>query len=224
MAPRHDVPEPSDGSQDPRPLRACWLGWIAVDTVDQAGVVEMLGLAPRRALSWRAAAELVDDVAHSSALRFSVVVVTPPISGWTLVIGPWCGLIYEQNVTRVTESCRALSARFGRAQAYFHSEQGDGEAWLLTVHGEVIRRWISTDPGLALGNPAGVERRRLDAFGIEGYPEDLDPDDDPLSDWSAGWGDCDALTIAAESSLDPTAFNSRTTAPGAVLVAHLYPE
>ena len=43
----------------------------------------------------------------------------------------------------------------------------------------------------------------LDAFGIAGKPEDLDPDDE-LGEWVAGWCECYATTMAAELSRGPT--------------------
>jgi hypothetical protein len=136
-----------------------------------------------------------------------------------LVVGAWFGLPYESRTTHITELCREFSARFGKAQAYFHSEQNDGEAWLIAEDGLVLRRWISEYPELAIGEPFGVERRLLDAFGITGRPEDLDQDDDLAGGWMATWGDCYATTVAAESSLDPTEIGSDTVASGVLLVA-----
>jgi len=204
-------------------IRACWLAWIAIQTPDQAGVATQLGLTNLRQTSWTNGADLIDDVAHSGGARFSTVVVTPAIEGWALVVGPWCGLLYRQNVAPVTNLCAKLSARFGKAQAYFHSEQSDGEAWLIAEDGQVIRRWIGAHPELALGEPFGVERRLLDAYGIPGKPEDLDPNDDKLNEWDAGWGDCLATTVAAESSLDPTEIGPAAQVSGLMLVADAPP-
>jgi hypothetical protein len=83
----------------------------------------------------------------------------------------------------------------------------------------VLRRWIAEYPELAIGEPFGIERSRLDAFGITGKPEDLDPDDDLAASWAATWGDCWATTIAAEHSLDPTAIESSTPSSGTVRIA-----
>ncbi|WP_430785489.1 hypothetical protein [Actinoplanes sp. G11-F43] len=93
-------------------------------------------------------------------------------------------------------------------RAYLHSEQNDGEAWL-----------IAERPEAAIGEPFGIERDLLDAFGITGKPEDLDPDEDLASSWAATWGDCWATTIAAGHSLDPTALGPSTPSAGAVLIA-----
>ncbi|MDR6319607.1 hypothetical protein [Actinoplanes couchii] len=202
----------------PVPIRACWLSWLAVNTADQAAVVRQLGLTDVRACTWATGADLVDKVAHSGEDRFSTVVVTPDLSGWTLVFGAWLGLPYLAATDRVTRHCEQLSARFGQAQAYFHSDY-DGEAWLIAEHGTVLRRWVAEYPELALGEPFGVERRLLDTFGIPGRPEDLDPDDDPALSWAATWGGCWATTVAAEHSLDPTVIGPSTPSTGTVLIA-----
>ena len=207
-------------AESPTPIRACWLSWMAVQTADQADVAALLGLTNLRRISWADGVDLVDEVAHSGEERFTTVVLTPALEGWTLVVGAWCGLLYPKNVDPVTSRCKELSARFGKAQAFFHSEQNDGEAWLIAEDGQVIRRWIGGHPELALGEPFGVERRLMDAFGIPDKPEDLDPADDKLNEWDAGWGDCSATTIAAESSLDPTAISPATQVSGLMLVAN----
>jgi hypothetical protein len=200
-------------------IRACWLAWLAVETSDRAALVTALRLTDVREIPWADGAALIDEVAHSGDGRFSTVVVTPAISQWTLAFGAWCGLPYLKNVAPVTALCADLSTRFGRAQAFFHSEQNDGEAWLIAENGAVIRRWIAEYPELAMGEPAGVERRLLDAFGISGKPEDLDPDDDRLVEWVATWGECHATVIAAEESLDPTVISQAATLAGTMLVA-----
>ncbi len=206
-------------SDSPLAIHACWLSWIAVHGVDQAGLVARLGLRNVRETTWAEGVDLIDEVAHSGEERFSTVVVIPAVEGWTLVVGAWCGLPYPTRTDVVTDLCRQLSSEFGRAQAYFHSEQNDGEAWLIAESGTVIRRWIAEYPELAMGEPFGVERRLLDAFGIPGKPEDLDPEDDRASSWAATWGDCDAPAVAAQSSLDPRQIGPDTPTSGTVLVA-----
>ncbi|WP_158012938.1 hypothetical protein [Streptomyces sp. Root369] len=200
------------------PINACWLSWLAVETVEQTEVVKALGLTDVQEIAWADGAELIDEVAHDEEEPFSTVVVTPPIQGWTLVVGPYFGLPYRQQTVHVTNLCRELSAQFGKAQLFFHSEQNDGEAWLIAEQGRILRRWISEHPELALGEPFGVERRLLDAYGITGKPENLDPNSDLAGDWAATWGDCWATTVAKESSIDPTTA-AGTGSTGSMLVA-----
>ncbi|MGW1667274.1 hypothetical protein [Streptomyces sp. NPDC002324] len=208
------------GTSDSTPLiRACWLSWLAVATVDQAELVKTLGLMDARETTWADGVELIDEVAHDEEEPFSTVVVTPPVQGWTLVVGPYFGLSYPQQTAHVTDLCRKLSAHFGKAQLFFHSEQNDGEAWLIAERGRILRRWISEYPELALGEPFGVERRLLDAYGITGKPEDLAPDSDLAGDWAATWGDCWATTVAEENSVDPTKVAADAGSISGMLVA-----
>lgn len=206
-------------SDSPMPIRACWLSWIAINSADQGGLIARLGLTNVWNTTWAHAVDLIDEIAHAGEERFSTVVITPAMDGWTLVIGAWCGLPYLRRTALITNLCQELSLQYGRAQAYFHSEQNDGEAWLIAEGGAVIRRWIAEYPELALGEPFGIERRLLDAFGIPGKPEDLDPADDLATSWGATWGDCDAPAVAAESSLDPQQIGPQTRTSGTVLVA-----
>jgi hypothetical protein len=208
-----------DRADTPVAIRACWLSWFAVTTLDQKDIVRQLGLTDVRQTTWADGVDVIDEVAHSGEGRFSTVVVTPAIDGWTLVVGAWFGLPYLSRTTHITQLCREFSTRYGKAQAYFHSEQNDGEAWLIAEHGLVLRRWIAEYPELAIGEPFGVERRLLDAFGITGRPEDLDPDDELAVEWEATWGDCHATTVAAESSLNPTDIGPDTVTSGLLLVA-----
>ncbi|MFI1768752.1 hypothetical protein ACH41H_42895 [Streptomyces sp. NPDC020800] len=200
-------------------IRACWLSWLAVETVDRAAVVKALGLTHVRETTWAHGVELIDEVAHGEEAQFSTVVVTPAVQGWTLVVGPYFGLPHPHRTAHVTDLCRELSARYGKAQLFFHSEQNDGEAWLIAEHGRILRRWISEYPELALGEPFGVERRLLDAYGITGRPEDLDPTSDLAGDWAATWGDCWATTVAEESSVNPTNATADAGSIGSMLVA-----
>ncbi|MER6678567.1 hypothetical protein [Streptomyces sp. NPDC000983] len=208
------------GTSDSTPLiRACWLSWLAVATVDRAELMKILGLMDAREITWADGVELIDEVAHDEEEPFSTVVVTPPLQGWTLIVGPYFGLPFPQQTAHVTDLCQKLSAHFGKAQLFFHSEQNDGEAWLIAERGRILRRWISEYPELALGEPFGVERLLLDAYGITGKPEDLAPDSDLAGDWAATWGDCWATTVAEENSVDPTTAAADTASISGMLVA-----
>ncbi|MEV0474370.1 hypothetical protein AB0I50_31215, partial [Streptomyces prunicolor] len=136
------------GTSDSAPLiRACWLSWLAVATVDQTEVEKALSLTEVREITWADGVELIDEVAHDEEEPFSSVVVIPPMRGWTLVVGPYFGLTYPQQTAHVSELCRELSVQFGKAQLFFHGEQNDGEAWLIAERGRIVRRWISECPG-----------------------------------------------------------------------------
>lgn len=108
-------------------IRACWLSWLAVETVDRAEVVKALGLTDIREITWVDGLELIDEVAHDEEEPFSAVVVAPSLQGWPLVVGRYFGLPHPQQTAQVTELCRELSARFGKAaQLFFHRVVGQG--------------------------------------------------------------------------------------------------
>src|SRR5512133_2893066 len=107
------------------PVNACWLSWLAVAACDQAEVVRLLGVTDVQPSTWPDGVDLVDDVAHRGDGRFSTVVVSPVLDGWVLAFGAWFGLPYLARTAAVTQLCEQFSTRFGKAQAYFHSEQND---------------------------------------------------------------------------------------------------
>jgi hypothetical protein len=205
-------------SETPAAIRACWLSWLAIRAADAADVVDYLALTDAREIAWAEGSNLIDENAHDGD-RFFTVVVSPAVEGWTLVFGFWGSLLMLENIVHVTDLCRDMSVRFGKAQAYFTSEQGDGEAWLIAEDGVILRRFVSEYPELAQGEPFGAERRHLDAAGITGKPEDLDPDSDEATDWLTGTYCFAAAEIAAESSLDPTSIGPDAQVSGPMLVA-----
>ncbi len=109
----------------PVPFQGCWLYWIAVPTDDQAGVMADLGLTDPVPIGFAAAEQLVDEDAHESGPEaYERVVVTPGLDGWIFVLGRWCAPDDEERRDDVLRLSEQLSAKYGRAQAYFF---GDAE-------------------------------------------------------------------------------------------------
>jgi hypothetical protein len=194
---------------------------MTVPTADQDDVIAQLGLTEVVPTTWHAGVTLIDEIAHRNplAMKFTRVLVTPAIAGWTLVVGPWCGMPYSlRRVYAITTACRRLSRHYGQAQAYFYGEQWDGNAWLLAERGRVRRRWISEYPELALGTPVPPERRVLDALGIAGKPEQLDPEDDEKAS-DDFFKQCEAPMVAGVLSVNPYDIGPATPAAGIPLLA-----
>ncbi|WP_328884724.1 hypothetical protein [Streptomyces sp. NBC_00299] len=55
---------PSTDFDQPIPLTACWLHWIAISTGDQAGGMEVMGMTRPSPITFAAAAKLIDADAH----------------------------------------------------------------------------------------------------------------------------------------------------------------
>lgn len=203
----------------PRPIPHCWLSWIAVPTDDQVGVVDRMRLTNLAPTAWQTAVDDVDRTAHDPVSRFTRVLVTPALDGWTLVVGPWCGPVYSERRDEVTELCRALSADYTRAHAYFFGAQGDGDAWLITEQGTVVRYLDSERLDLAVGVPLAIERRHLDALGVDGTLENPGQDYDETTDLAYEFFQvCPATAVARELSVDPCGLSPQTAVTGSGIV------
>ncbi|MEU1601435.1 hypothetical protein ABZ468_54530 [Streptomyces sp. NPDC005708] len=97
------------------------------------------------------------------------VYVSPEVDRWTLVIGWWCDPCDGERSDEVLRLCTELSARYGRAQAYYYGAQGDGSAWLIAEGGAVLRRYCATgqaeDTLFTLGEPLPLEKGPTGAVG-----------------------------------------------------------
>lgn len=200
----------------PEPLWACWNYWMAVPSGDQAGIIRILGLTAARPVTFALGNDIVDADGHGcdtdDHTGYERVFVTPELDGWTLVLGPWCDPHGLERREAVLSLCIDLSARYGRAQAYYYGGQGDGSAWLVAEHGTVIRRYGETgeaeDESLTLGEPLPYERARRTELGL--HP-DWDPAQESEGDedeWRCTAHDLApdiARSLGAPSPLDITA-------------------
>lgn len=200
-------------NDQPEPMSGCWLYWIAVAGGDQDGIMQILGLTDARSVTFALGNDIVDADAHGlhsdePGNPYGRVFVTPELDGWTLVAGRWCDPCDDETL----DLCVELSAKYGRAQAYYFGAQGDGSAWLIAEGGQVVRRYVergdAEDPQWALGEPLAVEDARRTELGLE-------PDDE---DWHwETWRM--APRIAAALSIDPQEIGPATLMRGTPMIA-----
>jgi HEAT repeat protein len=77
----------------PVPVTCCFLSWIAVATSDQRQVMKLFGLTPAWPATFPLGIAAADRDGHGPDQGpggYARVFVTPPLDGWTLLIGPWC--------------------------------------------------------------------------------------------------------------------------------------
>ncbi|NRQ39695.1 hypothetical protein HII36_48885 [Nonomuraea sp. NN258] len=188
--------------------------------------MRMLGLSRSLSLTFAEAQEMIDADEHddsADAQPMSRVFVTPEVDGWTLIFGAWCDPYGTSRRDDVLDACVRLSARFGRAQAYYFGAQGDGSTWLVAEHGTVIRRYAATSEGddhlLTIGAPLPQERA---AWREQlGYADDWDPDiagADEAEEWHVLAFDL-APDIAAALGLSPLALSDDTPTRGTGVLA-----
>ncbi|MET8627297.1 HEAT repeat domain-containing protein [Kitasatospora sp. NPDC004669] len=211
----------------PTPISCCFLSWIAVSTGDQDGVMDFLGLSAPRPVPFAAGVFAADCDSHAGLDenpldQYRRVFVTPELAGWTLVVGSWCDPSSAEREAEVLDACAQLSAQYGRAQAYWHSDQHDGSAVLVAEQGTIVRRFAYI-PGedmqhLELGVPLAYEQQRRAALGLPAPAAghvDTEEDED---EWT--WELLDlAPNLAGELSLDPRSVDASTLAQGTGVLA-----
>ncbi len=152
----------------------------------------MLGLTRPRPVTFAEAESVIDEDGHGDADGnpdgLARVYVSPEVDGWTLVIGWWCDPCGAERADEMLRLCTELSARYGRAQAYYYGAQGDGSAWLVAEHGAVLRRYCATgeaeDAGFTRGEPLPLERSRREQLMLSPtWGEDAD--DESESEWTS---------------------------------------
>ncbi|MFE2664285.1 HEAT repeat domain-containing protein [Streptomyces mirabilis] len=211
----------------PEGMWACWNHWIAVPGGDQAGIVQMLGLVDPRPVTFALGNDIVDADGHGCGQDephdgYERVFVTPELDGWTLVLGAWCDPCGKERSEDVLRLCTELSARYGRAHAYYYGGQGDGSAWLVAEQGTVIRRYCETGEGedelLTLGEPLPYERARRVELGLRPDWDPAEESQDDEEEWR--WTAHDlARDIARFFGVSPLDISADTPSRGTGVVA-----
>ncbi|MGW1029959.1 HEAT repeat domain-containing protein [Streptomyces sp. NPDC002577] len=210
----------------PASLWTCWNHWMAVPSGDQAGIMEALGLAHPRPVTFTLGNEIVDTDGHGCGEAdddgYGRVFVTPELDGWTLVLGAWCDPCGEERSEDVLRLCTELSARYGQTQAYYYGAQGDGSAWLVAEHGTVIRRYCETgeadDELLTLGEPLPYERTRRAELGLRPNWDAAQESQDDEHEWK--WAAFHlAPDIAHSLGVSPLTISPETPSHGTGVIA-----
>lgn len=188
------------------------MSWLAFRTRDTLSVVEALGLVAPEPANWNSGIGTVYD----DRLGENHVYVTPPVNGWTFVVGlSLPHPVSAQFVDKLTPLMVGLGGRFIEIQYYFSYPLLDFFAWARVVDGHLVRAFAIGDEGVvwSKGKPTreehalglgmfelrGVKGRRGDAGGeLILYPTEEH-----------------VMRLAQRWSLDPTRL-SATDAPAAL--------
>ncbi|MGW2052067.1 HEAT repeat domain-containing protein [Streptomyces sp. NPDC001858] len=211
----------------PEGMWGCWNHWMAVRGGDQAGIMQILGLARPRPVTFALGNDIVDADGHGCGEDdpyngYERVFVTPELDGWTLVLGAWCDPCGEERSGDVLRLCCELSARYGQAHAYYYGGQGDGSAWLIAEHGRVVRRYCETGEGedelLTLGEPLPYERARRVELGLTPGLDAARESQDDEDEWR--WAAHDmAADLARSYGVSPLHIGPDTPSRGTGVVA-----
>lgn len=121
------------------------MAWVAVRSRDAAEVARVLGLDQVRPANWRTGIGTVYD----ARLGESLVYLTPPVDGWTFVVG----LALPQPLGRgFVDKCTSLLLDLGQAfpeaQYFLTYPQLECCAWARVVEGRLVRAFAIGDEGV----------------------------------------------------------------------------
>lgn len=142
----------------------CKMAWVAVRTRDTAGLIELLNLSDARSESWSVGVSTV----YSDRVALKRVFVTPPIDGWSHVVGlslphPM-GDAFED---RCTPFLARLSRKFGHVTYYASLPELDYFAWAALRDGRLIRGFACSQEGVLWNRGVVSEAER--SAGIKGF-------------------------------------------------------
>lgn len=175
--------------------------WFAVKSNDAAAVAAVFGDPNPQPCNWKTGI----DRAYTLTLK-QFGFVTPPIDGWTLVVG-WKlpsadAKGSEEAVLRLIDR---LSKQFGEAQWFASQRVVEYHGWARSTHGRTTRHYSYVgDKGETLyseGEPTAAEPAHLvDTRGTE-RADAVVPTEETVMQIAAAW------------SIDPTTLEQRQLAP-----------
>lgn len=190
------------------------MAWLAVRTRDPAAVVEELELVGAEPCNWSSGIGTVYD----DALGSDHVFVSPPVNGWTFVVG----LALPHPIGRTfTDKCTPVLTRLGRrfveVQYFFAYPPIDMFAWARFLDGRLVRAFAIGDSGIIWNKGRSTKEERalgfklLDFRGIKGRKGDAGgeivfyPTEEHVLRLAGRWSEdptkLDADTAAASPSL-----------------------
>lgn len=175
--------------------------WLAIRTAHTIDVVESLKLAGPRLANWKQGLNAVQGQRTADTEVF----VSPPVDGWTFVIG----LALPQPMGPAFEDkVRPLLARLGRrfpdVQYFLNFPTFDYFSWQRLRDGKFVRAFAATDEGVVMnkGVPTAEERSLgLKLFELRGV---RDRHGDAGGELLLHPTEAHVLTLARTWSLDPT--------------------
>lgn len=178
--------------------------WLAVRTADTIRLIEALDLTETVRASWKGGIATAYDEMRSD----SHVFVSPPVAGWSFVIGLTlpqpAGPAYQD---RAGQLLAALAREFADVQYYFTYPPLDLYGWARWKDGRLVRAFAMGSEGVLwnAGRPTPEEKAaglKLPSPGRDGH----------RSVWHESYtypSEEQVIRLAAEWSLDPSTIDRR---------------
>jgi len=121
------------------------MAWLAVRTRDTRLVLEALELEAYEPCNWNSGIGTVYD----ARLGESRVYVSPPVNGWTFVVGlPLPHPVGRGYADKLTPLLVSLGGRFVEVQYFFAYPPLDMYAWARMLDGRLVRAFAASDEGV----------------------------------------------------------------------------
>jgi hypothetical protein len=194
----------------------CSMSWLAVRSADANDILEALGLVEPAPCNWNSGIGAVYD----PRLGAGHVFVTPPVRGWTFVVG--LALPHPVGrgfVDKSTPMLVDLGGRFSEVQYFFSYPPIDYYAWARVRDGRLVRAFAVTDEGIVWNKGRTTKEERglglklFELRGVQGRSGDaggeliLHPTEDHV------------MRLAHRWSTDPTTLDATAAAPALGYVA-----
>lgn len=171
--------------------------WLAVQSTDARQILASLDIRNVKPCAW-------DDGINAS--RRQQVFLTPPINGWTLLIGP--GLArWTDDPDTCYQFIRDFSSKIGLVQFFSQNQVVNHHSWILANHGDILRAYAWAGETVWNQGPLTAAEKQL-GFVCFDYGERLARDESSQAD------PCPANTemvhrLAGKWSVDPTTIDHR---------------
>lgn len=186
------------------------MAWLAVQTEDTRALADLLGLENRAAANWNSGIGTIYD----DALGASYIYLTPPVSGWSFVVGlPLPHPVGPVFVDKLTPLMLSLGQHFPDVQYFFTFPLIDFFAWARVKDGKLIRAFAVNDEGVVWNKGRITPEERvlgLRLFELRGVRERhgdaggelvLYPTEDQVLQIAKGWSQ-DPTQIASTDAGD----------------------
>jgi hypothetical protein len=149
----------------------CGMAWLAVRSDDPVAVLEALRLEEPSPCNWNSGI----GAAYDDWLGAAHVFVSPPVQGWTFVVGlPLPHPVGRGFIDKCTPLLVDLGGHFDEVQYFFSYPPIDYYAWARVQDGRLVRAFAVTDEGIVWNKGRTSKEERglgLKLFELRGVRE-----------------------------------------------------
>lgn len=191
------------------------MAWLAVRTRDSNRVAQVLRLTDVERCNWNSGI----GSAYDATLGADRIFVSPPVNGWTFVVGlSLPHPVGQAFVDKCTPLLLDLGTEFAEAQYFFTYPLIDFYAWGRVIDGKLVRAFAISDEGIVWNKGKATKEEKalglklFELRGVRGRKGDaggemiLYPTEDHV------------MTIAARWSTDPTKLDHGAAEPSVGIV------